>query len=410
MPVVLKDFSWSETPTTIDIEIPVKGVLPSKADIYSNESYIKVNSAPYFFELDLSHSVNPEESVATVGNDVVRFSLKKTEPQLWGTAKYTPRSKEELRERRDAAVQKALARADEIRKSKSEERARQQRQLIEKQIEVERQARAKVQALKDQEKMQAEAALYEWIHESKKEETGESDDIVDEIASAAETDGALSANRHESTSIFDDVEEEEEEEDRDDAVGERGDDLDGEESQRDRGSSGSEDGGATSDVKETEVTTTDEDLEAVLGEDEMRAIMERVKRQMKPLIKKSQVDISRVIPPPRSGGREIEIDVSFTTRRPLPTSIARESEDAKWHARIKEAREAAAREAQAKAKEQAAITGGKDAEKSQDGGELEEMDAGALKDKGNKFYRVGNHLAAINAYTAALEVDPANVV
>jgi hypothetical protein len=42
MPIVVKDFTWSEDDTEVNIVVPLKGVRPSKADIYSNELYIKV--------------------------------------------------------------------------------------------------------------------------------------------------------------------------------------------------------------------------------------------------------------------------------------------------------------------------------------------------------------------------------
>lgn len=44
MPVLVKDYTWSETDTEVLITVPLKGVKPSKADIFSSEDYVKVLS------------------------------------------------------------------------------------------------------------------------------------------------------------------------------------------------------------------------------------------------------------------------------------------------------------------------------------------------------------------------------
>ena len=43
MPIVIKDYTWEETEKTLYITIPLKGVRPNKVDIFSIETYIKVN-------------------------------------------------------------------------------------------------------------------------------------------------------------------------------------------------------------------------------------------------------------------------------------------------------------------------------------------------------------------------------
>lgn len=44
MPLLIKDYSWDETPTTVAISVPLKGVKKDKVDIFSFEDYIKVSS------------------------------------------------------------------------------------------------------------------------------------------------------------------------------------------------------------------------------------------------------------------------------------------------------------------------------------------------------------------------------
>ena len=42
MPVTVQDYTWSETVNKVVMTISLKGVKPSKADIFSSDDYVKV--------------------------------------------------------------------------------------------------------------------------------------------------------------------------------------------------------------------------------------------------------------------------------------------------------------------------------------------------------------------------------
>lgn len=42
MPIVIKDFNWSETEKIIDITIPLTNGRPSSMDVFSTSEYLKV--------------------------------------------------------------------------------------------------------------------------------------------------------------------------------------------------------------------------------------------------------------------------------------------------------------------------------------------------------------------------------
>ena len=44
MPIAVKDYHFEETDKLVFISVPLKGVKPSKVDIFSTEQYIKVSS------------------------------------------------------------------------------------------------------------------------------------------------------------------------------------------------------------------------------------------------------------------------------------------------------------------------------------------------------------------------------
>ena len=42
MPLIIKDYTWSETEKQLFISIPLKGIKANKVDVFSSENYIKV--------------------------------------------------------------------------------------------------------------------------------------------------------------------------------------------------------------------------------------------------------------------------------------------------------------------------------------------------------------------------------
>lgn len=44
MPLIVKDYDWEETPTTVAISVPLRGVKREKVDIFSTEEFIKVSA------------------------------------------------------------------------------------------------------------------------------------------------------------------------------------------------------------------------------------------------------------------------------------------------------------------------------------------------------------------------------
>ena len=43
MPILIKDFQWSETEKLVYINVPLKGVKGSKADIFCSREFLKVS-------------------------------------------------------------------------------------------------------------------------------------------------------------------------------------------------------------------------------------------------------------------------------------------------------------------------------------------------------------------------------
>ncbi|KAJ3354636.1 Dynein assembly factor 4, axonemal [Allomyces javanicus] len=180
-PLLVRNYDFHETETHAFIDVPWPAPISAKAaDIYANDVYVKVHAVPYFFELDLAHAVDDTASAATIANSIVSFALVKKEPASWGAAKYDAPSAADVRQRRQDAEARYLARQEEERKQRESEKWARHRFLVKQQMEVERQDRERVEGLKRQEKEEAEpAALSTTTTANDAEDDAESSDDDD---------------------------------------------------------------------------------------------------------------------------------------------------------------------------------------------------------------------------------------
>lgn len=100
------------------------------------------------------------------------------------------------------------------------------------------------------------------------------------------------------------------------------------------------------------------------------------------LLVKSQLKPQKQIPLPRQSKT---IEINFTQRGNLPTTVARESEDVKWNARIREMN---------KLERRGVLVGG---------------NAEEFKIKGDGFFGVREYASAVGAYSEALRIDKSTV-
>ena len=119
-----------------------------------NSKYLKINFPPYFYQLDLAHSVDSEQSKCSIGNGLAVINLVKLEKIQWDDIHY--KGPDDIQERRKKAEDEAL----ELEKKKQEERLaakrEEEKRLIQEQIEVERATRQRVESLKEAQKKEAQ--------------------------------------------------------------------------------------------------------------------------------------------------------------------------------------------------------------------------------------------------------------
>lgn len=151
MPIIIKDFSWNQTESTVIIKIPIKSVTQSQTDVFTSRKYMKLSYKHYFFEIFLKYSIVPEESRCVFMNDSVELELKKETMKLWDDLEINlnRQEKQELKlkliqeeyDEIQKRAQKSVEKTSELKRTAVTEQIRldtKQRQLIEKIKETEK--------------------------------------------------------------------------------------------------------------------------------------------------------------------------------------------------------------------------------------------------------------------------------
>ena len=148
MPLIVKDYTWSETETHVVIRVPLKGVKPNKADIFSSDLYIKVNFPPFLFEVHLFRAVIEEQCTVKIGNGLIVFHLTKREEGIWGQLCSEVDSKDELTEKRTAAVEHSHQRAKEDKEERAKKKREEEQFAIKQQMKLEEDDKERIEKQK----------------------------------------------------------------------------------------------------------------------------------------------------------------------------------------------------------------------------------------------------------------------
>lgn len=179
MPVAVKDYTWKETETEVDIVLPLKGVKAAKADILSTERYIKVNYPPYLFEVYLHAEVLEEQCTARVGNGVIEFRLIKKEVGLWGDlASKETEDRLVLGEKRAEAVEKVQRVAVEQAEARAKKKREEEQFAIREQMKLEQEERERIEAEKQEERDRTNRELQRWKEKTKQAQQQQKNDAT----------------------------------------------------------------------------------------------------------------------------------------------------------------------------------------------------------------------------------------
>lgn len=74
---ILPDFKWRESEAWVKIDVELRTVNPATADITTTECFVKVNSYPFLYQVDLEGEIDTNESTGVVDKTGVHFHLIK---------------------------------------------------------------------------------------------------------------------------------------------------------------------------------------------------------------------------------------------------------------------------------------------------------------------------------------------
>ncbi|XP_028627217.1 dynein assembly factor 4, axonemal isoform X3 [Grammomys surdaster] len=162
MPVRVSEFSWQQTPATVFLSLPLRGVCVRDADVFCGEIYLKVNFPPFLFEVFLYAPIDDEKSKAKIGNDVILFTLCKKEPVLWESLSMPSVDKEMMQKIREKSILQAQDKAKEITEAKAVAKREDQRYALGMMMKIEEEERKKIEDMKENERKKATRELEAW--------------------------------------------------------------------------------------------------------------------------------------------------------------------------------------------------------------------------------------------------------
>ncbi|XP_051239215.1 dynein assembly factor 4, axonemal isoform X3 [Dicentrarchus labrax] len=169
MPLLVTDYCWTQTESTVHISVPLKGAKVGKVDILSTDEYLKVHFPPYLFEAFLFEPVDDVRSTAKVGNGVAVISLPKRTNKVWDHLMITTNDKEKKKEVRERALLKYQEKLSLESTSKAEKEHTEKKYALETMMKHEQEERDRIQKIKDTEREKTTAELAAWRLRQKEE-------------------------------------------------------------------------------------------------------------------------------------------------------------------------------------------------------------------------------------------------
>ncbi|XP_057328124.1 dynein axonemal assembly factor 4-like [Microplitis mediator] len=380
MPVIITDYTWRQTAEEIIISVPIKGS-PKNIDVFAIDNYLKISYPPFILELFLWKNIIEEESQCILSESLATLTLKKCEiEEEWPSLIEDNLSKEKKHEYRSRALEHARLAAEKREEDKKRKYRDLGRQAVREQIELDSKVLNKINATRDSHRREAMDEFENWRKNSEKKIFCDEKAVEQENRKSykaplkwfkSESDDSRSTESQSLQAIEIDNKETDK---KSTSVNEEKNSLDNERS--------------SSPIKQLDkqnriLDTSYKEREA--DSKRGKEIIDKLLTGKYRINKKNNIfdksDVS--IPAPRESGK---VTVTFS-ERVFPTP-ARESyylEEQEWL------------EKQAEARRKCGFI-------SEDL-RVEEQDPQWLKDKGDEFFKVGNYLAAISAYTHGIKLS-----
>ncbi|XP_015115383.1 dynein assembly factor 4, axonemal [Diachasma alloeum] len=160
--IMVNEFSWRQTPEEIVISVTLTGK-PRKVDIFAIGNYLKASYPPFILELFLYEKILEDESSCTLSEELAIFTLKKLQVgREWQNLTQQDLTKDEKREIRSQALEQARLSAEERAEDRAERRQLLQRKAVREQIECDTRVHNQIQELRDGHRREAMTEFEDW--------------------------------------------------------------------------------------------------------------------------------------------------------------------------------------------------------------------------------------------------------
>jgi dyslexia susceptibility 1 candidate gene 1 protein len=160
------NFEWEEKKDHFVLRIPLKGVAPSKVDIFATQSTVKINFTPYLVDVVLHGDIDPVRHKATVKDGTLSVKLFKVTPGIWGKFHVEEDEQGDDQDAQATLERRAVGLAaqenleKELGEKRKDRKSQDERFSTRKQMAIDEAERTRLEDLKHDEKSQAEDALY----------------------------------------------------------------------------------------------------------------------------------------------------------------------------------------------------------------------------------------------------------
>ncbi|CAG9561461.1 unnamed protein product [Danaus chrysippus] len=168
MPILVKDYTWIQTPTNISIRVPLDPVYREKVDMFTADCYIKAHFSPYLLELFLLHDVNMEKSKCVVNNNMISMDLVKREEIDWENLEKNI-SKEEKKAIRQRVLEESQEKAKKEKEEKSIKKTELDRFTVQRAMDIDSKQHELMDSRRDEERQKAMSELEKWKERSYQE-------------------------------------------------------------------------------------------------------------------------------------------------------------------------------------------------------------------------------------------------
>ncbi|XP_076659267.1 dynein axonemal assembly factor 4 [Halictus rubicundus] len=404
--IVIKNYTWRQTLEFVILNVPLRGN-PKNVDLFVVDNYLKVSFPPFILELFLWTEINERESNCIITDQEAIISLQKTKVGVeWPTLEIENIDKDTKRTYRNQALERAREKAEELEKIRKEKRQHLQREAVKEQININTATLNKIDAIRNAHRKEAMLELEDWRSKAEVPFLPEVEGAVQENRKAYKPPLKWfkdDSNRLKSRALTDD-----------EVLGTATitEVIEDEVPEPEKAPSNSNENKNVDDGKIVELKEENENIKQKNKEettddssssedsdenDKSKSVILSKKKNSRPgwesvqaaingkLVKRNSIfdEPSKSVPLPRKKGA---ISVTFSDRKfPTPARESSHLEEQEWLAK------------QAEARRKIGF----------DSADLrpEERDPLWLKNKGDEFFKIGNHLAAISAYTYGIKIS-----